>query len=674
MTSSTIDASYLDSIRDLAGGRLTGFELISAAEAFKQAGRPDLAVHLYQLGIKCGVVQTVLHVAQFNLAMSLDASGDRAGAIAVLEEVLATSPDFQPARLNLGALLAAAGNINAALSQWQQAVVQMHPVNPTALHYKKMALRNIASYGEEARRYAEAETALAESLSLDGAQEDVMQKWLGLRQEQCIWPLVVPVGKLAPETMRRSMLPLSLAAFADDPLLQLAAGWNVCRTTSWAPSDTPLPPPPAPDAHERLRIGYLSSDLRTHAVGYLVPEVFEKHDRSRFEIFAYYNGPRSIDSISTRLRKAADVWVEIESLDDAQAAQRIIDDKIDILVDLNGHTRGARTGVLARRPAPIIVNWLGYPGTMGSPDHHYIIADEWIIPESHELYYSEKTLRLPCYQPNDTKRPDDTAPPSRQDAGLPEDAMVYCCFNSAHKITRPVFDRWMGILRQVPGSILWLLNSSDASTQRLIAAAAERGISADRMVFAARTSNPRHLARYPLADLFLDTFPYGAHTTGSDALWKGVPVLTLSGRCFASRVCGSLVRSAGVPELVCLTPEEYVAQAVELGTDRPRLARLKERLTSVRDSCTLFDMDGLVSHLEDLYLSMWDDWRNQRLPVPDLRNLDAYLDAGAQENFDQVDPIDLNDGDYHGRYRQRLTAIDRIRPLSADRRLWADTK
>ncbi|MDR3415221.1 MAG: hypothetical protein P4L83_03455, partial [Nevskia sp.] len=370
------------------------------------------------------------------------------------------------------------------------------------------------------------------------------------------------------------MSPLSMAAYTDDPMLQLAAGWNYNRRDVGAPG-VPFPSLAEARREGRLRIGYLSSDLREHAVGFLMAEVFELHAREEVETFAYYCGPPATDALHQRFRDSAEHFIDLAGMDGATAAARIAADGIQILVDVNGYTREGRTKLLALRPAPVIVNWLGYPGSMGSPYHHYIVADETIIPPGDEIYYSEKVLRLPCYQPNDRQRA--VAPP-RQDraaAGLPEDATVFCCFNGLHKITRFTFARWMRILDGVPGSVLWLLGSNEVPHQRLREAAAAQGIAPERLVFADKLAHPDHLARYPLADLFLDTTPYGAHTTASDALWMGVPVLTFLGRSFPARVCASLVRAAGMPELVCETAEDFVATAVRLGCDRERLAALR---------------------------------------------------------------------------------------------------
>jgi predicted O-linked N-acetylglucosamine transferase (SPINDLY family) len=509
--------------------------------------------------------------------------------------------------------------------------------------------------------------ALGAAYALQPGLGEIGPHWVAMRQELCQWPLLALPGGADRAALLRALMPLTLGAYVDDPLSHLAAAAAFNRVH--VPRGEIRPPvPPRPGPRRTLRIGYLSSDLRGHAVGSMMPRVFELHDRRRFEIVAYYTSARSLDALSLRLHRAADRWVDLAGLDDATAAARIAEDAVDILVDLNGYTRDARTAVVALRPAPVIVNWLGYPGTMGSPHHDAIIADDWIIPESHALYYSERVVRLPCYQPNDPTRPRPTAVPSRADLGLPDGAMVYCSFNSPHKLTPFTFARWMQILAQVPNSVLWLYAPGDETRVNLRAAAAAHGIEAGRVVFADRLPNAPHLARFPAADLFLDTAPYGAHTTGSDALWMGLPVLTLSGHSFASRVCGSLVRAAGLPELVTTSPEEYVALAVALGRDRDRLAGLRHRLEALRDTCVLFDMDGHVRALEAAYRGLWRDWRAGRLPRPDLTNLDAYLEVGATQDFDATDSVARPD--YPAAYREGLARIDRYRPLRPDARLW----
>jgi hypothetical protein len=305
---------------------------------------------------------------------------------------------------------------------------------------------------------------------------------------------------------------------------------------------------------------------------------------------------------------------------------------------------------------------------LGTPYHHYLIADDWIVPPESEIYYSEKVVRLPCYQSNDRKRIIAPECPTRSAAGLPENAFVFCSFNGTHKISKFTFERWLEILAGTKDSVLWLLDTSEQTKKRLQDVATQKGISPSRLVFAPKLRNDHHLARYPLADLFLDTTPYGAHTTASDALWMGVPVLTLSGRSFASRVCGSLVRSAGLPDLVTTSPEEYVARAIALSENPGAIAAYKTALRANRDTCQLFNTDSLVGHLENLYRSLCDAHSKGLTPQPDLANLDAYFDAGIDHDHDSQEVIKV--ADYHGMYRARLKHIHLSRPLHHDSRLW----
>jgi predicted O-linked N-acetylglucosamine transferase (SPINDLY family) len=309
---------------------------------------------------------------------------------------------------------------------------------------------------------------------------------------------------------------------------------------------------------------------------------------------------------------------------------------------------------------------------MGTPYHHYIVADEAIIPPGNEIFYSEKVLRLPCYQPNDRKRVVATQCPSRADVGLPENAFVFCSFNGTQKTTPRVFQRWMTILNQVPGSVLWLLTGTSEANDRLRKAAGEQGVSPGRIIFADKRANPDHLARYALADLFLDSLPYGAHTTAADALWMNVPIVTLAGRSFASRVCASLVRAAGVGELACATPEAFVAKAVELAQNPEKLAAIKAKLASGRDSCLLFDTPQLVGKLEDLYRQMWSDLQRGELPVPDLRNLDVYHEIAVGLELENIEM--LSDEAYLALYRDKLTEWNSCYPITPDDRLWPGTK
>jgi predicted O-linked N-acetylglucosamine transferase (SPINDLY family) len=647
-------------------------DLIRTTETLKQSGQANSVETLYATWIQHNQDNPLLYAVLFNYSVTLSDSGKLNPARECLERAIALNPEFMQAYINLGRVYERLGNAGLAVMHWSAALGKMTAVNGSAITHKTMLLNQSARALETANQDESAENLLRQSLELDCHQREVVQHLVALRQRQCEWPVVLPSERADEKVLMEGMSPLSIAAYTDDPLLHLAAAWNYNKSDVGTPAGAMVSWPQAAQASGPLRIGYLSSDLREHAVGYLMSEGFGLHDRNEVEVFAYYCGPEAQDPLHVNFQSTADHWVAINNLDDAAAARRIAEDGIQILVDLNGYTREARLKLTAMRPAPVIVNWLGFPGTMGSPYHHYIIADDYIIPESHAMYYSEKVMRLPCYQPSARTRNVAPRRPSRSEVGLPDKGMVYCCFNGAHKINRFTFDRWMMILARVPNSVLWLLSSTEAAHARLRSYAAQRGIEPERIVFADKVVNPAHLARYPLADLFLDTTPYGAHTTSSDALWMGVPVLTFSGRSFASRVCGSLVRAAGIPDMACASAEEYINRAVAFGNNPASLEPYREKLRAGRDSCTLFDMPLLVRHLEALYRQMWVEFKRGELPCPDLANLDVYMEVGMQVKHEELEVQTIPD--YHGWWREQLTRRHQFRPIYPDRRLWQSMK
>jgi predicted O-linked N-acetylglucosamine transferase (SPINDLY family) len=642
-------------------------DLIRAVELLKQSGQAQAVSTLYAAWIEHNQAHPLLYAVLFNYAVALSDAEQLEAAKQYLERALELNADFIPAYINLGRVHERLGSVGAALSQWSAALARMNAVTGTAITHKTTTLNQSARALEAADQDEAAEQMLRSSLELDSSQREAVQHLIALRQRQCEWPAVLPSERVELRALIAGLSPLSAAALTDDPLLQLAIAHHYNRRDVGDPLEIVAKRAPVTAPSGPLRVGYLSSDLREHAVGYLMTEVFGLHQRERVETFAYYCGPEASDPLHQHFKSTADHFTSITKLDDTTAARRIANDGVQILVDLNGYTRDARLKLVAQRPAPVIVNWLGFPGTMASPYHHYLIADEFIVPPSHELYYTEKVLRLPCYQPSLRTRSVAQHTPTRADVGLPEGATVFCCFNGVHKIHPFTFERWLAILARVPGSVLWLLGSNEATNERLRSYAAERGIEKERLVFAQKLANPFHLARYALADLFLDTAPYGAHTTASDALWTGVPMLTLSGRSFASRVCGSLVRAAGIPELICESAEQFVETAVRLGNDRAALTQVRQRLQANRDSCTLFDMPGLVRHLEVLYAQMWQAHQTGRLPRPDLKNLDVYLEVGGQARPDATEVQTLPD--YHSRWLELLARRHARRPIEPDARL-----
>jgi predicted O-linked N-acetylglucosamine transferase (SPINDLY family) len=646
-------------------------ELLGAAEQLSKAGKIAEVQQLYDVWIQHNRNNPLLHAVCFNYGVILSDTGQYPKAKAVLEQAIHQNPNFMPPYINLGSVMERMGAGGEAVNMWIEAVNRLGAITAEGITYKTAALKQAGRVMEGARIESKAEDALRLSLEADPQQRDVIQHWVALRQSQCKWPVITPWGRVSRNTLIDAISPLSLAAHSDDPLFQLANAYSynqkdICDPAGfftaggWSVPDAPRT--------RRLRIGYVSSDLREHAVGFLTSEIFELHDRQHMEIFAYYSGVRANDSTYRRIQNTSEHWADITDLDDKQAAKRIIGDGIDILIDLNGYTKDARYKLFAKRPAPIIVNWLGYPGTTGSPYHNYIIADGHIIPEGDEIYYSEKVMRLPCYQPTDRKRIVSQNRPTRASAGLPEYGTVFCCFNGPQKYTRRVFERWMAILRGTPGSVLWFLAPPQETIDRLKGLAAGLGVAPERLIFAGRMHNPDHLARFALADIFLDTSPYGAHTTASDALWMGVPVLTVPGLGFASRVCGSLVHAAGIGEFVCASPDEYVAKATELGRDRAKIAFYKNKLLENRDKCILFDTSNLVRKLEDIYENMWMEYLQGKLYQPDLTNIELYRDIGAELERSGIDFEDVRD--YRELYLRKLSARHAYSPFRHDCRLW----
>jgi predicted O-linked N-acetylglucosamine transferase (SPINDLY family) len=664
------DDGLLTALAKITTGDCTLAELIGAAEGFLAAGRPDLAAQVYKVWIGFNPDHPQLFAARFNCAGLLTTAGDLAGARTQLEAAVAQKPDFLPALINLGGVLERQGDLEGGLARWREVVSRPTLITHDAMGYHLAALKQLGRVLGETLLYEAAESAMRHALEIEPHQRDVIEQFFALRMGQCKWPVVETWEGMTRADLVSAIHPLSAAAYADDPLLQLAsAAAFVDEATADRPLDEVADRRDAPVAPggRRLRIGYVSSDLRDHAIGYLMAELFELHDRGQLEVFAYYCGRADNGALNGRIRLAVEHWIDIREMTDEAAARRIAEDEIDILVDVNGHTRDARLGVFARRPAPIQVNWLGFPGTMGSPFHNYVIADPNIIPPGAEIYYSEKVVRLACYQPNDRKRRVAPEPPTRRDAGLPDDAVVFCCFNGPQKINRPTFTRWMEILKRTPASVLWLLESAAETQANLRTHALQAGVDPGRLIFAPKQANAQHLSRYRLADLFLDTAPYGAHTTASDALWMGVPVLTFWGRSFAARVCGSLVSAAGLPDMVCEGPRAFVEKAVALGRNSAARSGLRARLEAGRATCTLFDMERLAADLTRLYQGMAADYRAGKLPRPDLANLDAYLEVGA--GLDHESEV-AGAQDYAGRWSAALARRHRARPMPADRRAW----
>ncbi len=534
-----------------------------------------------------------------NRANSLKQLRRLESALREYERALRLKPDYAEAHCNRGLALRDLGRLDEAVTSFERAL-ELSPELAEA-HV------NRASALEHMQRFAEALAGYERAFALKPDCDWLHGPLLYNRMKLAAWgDLDACVTRLLDTVQRSSKVaaPFYLLAVSDSLTLQRQAAEAWVRDACC--SGDPLPAMAKRERHDRIRLGYYSADFHNHATAYLAAELFELHDRSRFEVVAFSFGEPAQDEMRLRLLKGFDRFVDVSARSDREIAQLSRELEIDIAVDLKGFTAGARTGIFACRAAPLQVSYLGYPGTMGAPYIDYLIADPTLIPPESRPHYVEHLVYLPhSYQVNDRKRRIADRAFTRAELGLPADGFVFCCFNNTCKITPQTFDGWMRILRQVQGSVLWLLGDNPAAEINLRREAEQRGVAAERVVFAPCMPLAEHLARLRTADLFLDTLPYNAHTTGSDALWAGVPVLTCQGEAFVARVAASLLNAVGLPELITTTREQYEATAVELAMDRAGLTALRERLARNRMMAPLFDSRTFTGHLERAYEEMY---------------------------------------------------------------------
>ncbi len=584
------------------------------AEALNYLGVICIDQRRFDLAIDClrraVLLDPELAEPQGNLGLALHRLGRRKEAFDAYVRAVSLDPTHVVAQCNLGGLLLDINELDAAISTLRLATrldptrVEAHVYLGIALKRKGQPDKAIAAFREALRHRPTAGEALIELC--------------GLRLHTSDWREL--------DTDRAAILAQVRAAAKGVPPFQVlgltgSAADHRQAARTWAagfrrkvPPLTVYAPRALSSQGQKLRIGYLSADFRTHATAMLIAEVFELHDRSRFEIIGYSSGEDDRSPMRRRLIAAMDRFVDVRPLPHHDAARMIHADGIDILIDLKGYTNDARTEILALRPASIQVNYLGFPGTMGAEFIDYIIADPVVAPAAHAAHFDEKIVRLPhSYQPNDTRRAAASAPPTRAACGLPTKGFVFCCLNNNYKITPDVFDVWMRLLRAEPGAALWLLADDGAASENLRREAAARGVEPSRLVFAPKIAPEDHLARLPLADLFLDTHPVNAHTTASEALWAGLPVLTMAGEAFVSRVAASLLHAVGLPELVTASPSEYEGLAGHLARERVILEQFRTRLREARATAPLFDTQRYTRNFEAALATM-ADLRDQGRP------------------------------------------------------------
>ncbi|MBW8709271.1 MAG: tetratricopeptide repeat protein [Alphaproteobacteria bacterium] len=569
-------------------------------------------------------------VALRNLKRSLE-------ALDSLDRALAIEPNFIEAWGNRGLTLRDLMRHEEALASLDQVLLR-DPGNSVALNWRGNVCRDMKNYVQAVECYSRAlqvrpdyaealinrsysywnlkqpEAALADlerGIALDPYYPYARGELMHMRMYCADWH-AFDTDKAALETGLRAgariVQPFIFQAIGQDPkdLQTCSRIWGHDRYPALpaAPFDTAVR-----KAHKKIRVGYLSGEFRQQATAILMAGLYERHDRNKFELVALDSGVNDGSELRARLEKSFERWIDIGKMHDGEAASRIRAEEIDILVNLNGYFGDARMGVFAQRAAPLQVNYLGFPATLGTNYMDYIIADQTVIPPAEYGFYDEEVVTLPgSYQANDDRGRPMAHVPSRPEAGLPETGVVFCNFNNAYKLTPATFDSWMRILKQVDGSVLWLLESPAPYADNLRKEAAARGVAPERLVFAAELPTDLHLARLSLADLFLDGLPYNAHTTGSDALWAGVPLITQMGTTFPGRVAASLLKAAGLPELITESAADFEALAVKLASDAKTLKKLRDKLAKNKPSCALFDTAAFTKHIEAAYSQMWERW------------------------------------------------------------------
>ena len=551
-------------------------------------------------------------------------------AVVSYDRAIMLKPDYAGAFNNRGNALQELERIDEALVSYNQAIT-LKPDQADAFNNRGNALRELKRFDEALASYTQAIVLMPDhKFAFSGLADCTMKLCDWTRWREISDELQRHV------TEQKSCLsPFVLLGYNDDSALHLSCAKNYVLdrfgTTPQCFGSGAI------WCNNKIKVAYLSSDFRRHAVAYLVAELFERHDRSRFEVIGVSFGPDDGSDMQSRLAAAFDRFIDVRVQGDQEVARIISDLQVDIAVELNGLTQHGRLGILAFRPAPIQVSYLGFPGTTGADFIDYIIADAIVLPFDQQPHYTEHIIHLPdCYQVNDRKRTIAPHTPTRQELELPAEGLVFCCFNNNWKITPAVFDVWMRLLKAVEGSVLWLLRDNGDAETNLRKEAAARGIDPTRLVFAGRLPLEDHLARHRLADLFLDTLPYNAHTTASDALWSGLPVLSCRGKTFAGRVAASLLTAVGLPELLTDSLEEYEALALRIATDPLLRSGLRERLRKNRPECSLFDTDRFCRHIEAAYTTMWELWQRGERPRsfsvrPHMQRRDGLTEVGPSQ-------------------------------------------
>jgi predicted O-linked N-acetylglucosamine transferase (SPINDLY family) len=565
--------------------------LFNLGNALKQLDRHDEAVTAFEQALRLRPGHAEAHNNLGNLFRDLHR---REAAVASFGQALAIKPDYAEAHNNMGLALRDLERGDEAIASFTRAL-QLRPELADAHTNLGIELQKLGRKGEAIACYERA-------LALHPDDDALRAQKLHQQAHLCDWDAIAAEAQLIPGLgiAGGPVSPFPLLGLEDAPERHRQRAEHYAREMYGKLVAEPIARPAA--RPRRLRIGYFSADFHNHATMYLMARLFELHDRERFEIHAYSFGADKDDEMRRRLKAAVEAFHDVRHMEDREAANLARSHGLDIAIDLKGYTGDMRTGIFAWRAAPVQIGWLGYPGTTGASFIDYMIADRVVIPDEQRRHYSEKIIYLPhSYQVNDDRRPIADRPITRAEHGLPEGAFVFCCLNNDYKIRPEEFDIWMRLLKRVENSVLWLMKGNQWVDIALREQAAKRGVDPARLVFAEPIPVADHLARHRLADLFLDTFPYNAHTTASDALWTGLPVITRPGEGFPSRVAASLLGAIGLPELVTASAEEYEQLAFDLATQPERIAELRQRLAANRLTEPLYRSEEQVRHIEQAY-------------------------------------------------------------------------
>ena len=542
-----------------------------------------------------------------NFGVTLKEQGKLEEALEAYNKALALKPDYADAYNNMGNALKEQGKLEEALEAYNKAL-SLKPDYADAYNNMGNAFAELGKLEETIEAYNKA-------LSLKPDYESARAAKLLHLAQICDWDNIAEDIALIPElgTSERHISPFALLTLEDAPTRHLTRS-AVYAKFKYLQEALPLPAVPTKKP-KRIRIGYFSADFKEHPVAHLIAKVFELHNRDRFEVFGYSLHSNKHSKMRQRLVKSFDRFLDVQGMSDKDVALQARQDGIDIAIDLNGYTLNSRTGIFSYRAAPIQINYLGYPGSLGADFIDYIIADQHLIPPKNQKYFSEKQIYLPdTYIPTDNTLPFSSEPSSRSDLGLPDSGFVFCAINNTYKINKPMFDIWMRLLQTLSGSVLWLFESNKIAKANLIKEAKKRGVTSDRLVFAKIVSHEKYLSQFRQADLFLDTSPYNSGATASNALWAGLPVITKIGQSYTARMAGSMLNAVGLPELITETEQDYEALILKLATNSDKLADIKKKLARNRLVKPLFDTEQYTKHLEDGYQQAYQNYFDGKPP------------------------------------------------------------